>query len=300
MKVSNETLLTPIYLKLSAEMPWPEAEKVFYLLAGDGLFLCRNHPFFRSSVRAPKAPAELAAHDPFLKLSYPKLPQRLLEKVVGFFARIGLRYGAEAAVLLAWNRTAQRVEVIVPEQHSIVSVGWQGRCHPIEVRYAVPPLPSHVLIIGDIHCHVHGPAYASVMDKNDELHRPGLHIVVGRIGEEPPEFHIEATVDGTRFAVKDPSLVLAGYERRRLHEVPQDWLGKVTVKSWNDYAASSSGPWSSSVVIEQAGQGNVAQGNEEVSRPPLPPNGSRSSQDSFTGGRASSDPGPDSNEEDSR
>ncbi len=68
-------------------------------------------------------------------------------------------------------------------------------------------------------------------DIEDEVHRPGLHIVVGRIGSEPPELHIEVTVDGDRFAVKDYKMVLEGYHQRRPEEVPDEWMEQVTVET---------------------------------------------------------------------
>jgi hypothetical protein len=233
MKVPSEKLLTPIYVKVQPDMPWPE-ERAFYLMTSDGLFLCRNHPFFSSSVPVRNFPAELAGHEPSLRISYPKLPQRMLERVVGFFARVGLLYGAEAIVLLAWHKGNESLELIVPDQCSIVSTNWHGEPIPIEVHYETPKLPPHLMLIGDLHSHVDGPAYASATDREDELHRPGLHVVVGRLmSREPPEFHLELTVDGVRFKVKDPSAILAGYHRRRMNEVPAAWLNKVTVKSWS-------------------------------------------------------------------
>lgn len=235
MKVSDANLFTALYLKLTPDMPWPEHENVFYLLSRDGLFLCRNHPFFRSCAPTTTWPGELAAHTPSLRLNYPKVSQRLFETIIGFFARIGLMHGAEAAVLLVWNAQTKSVEVIVPEQTSIVSSTWAKKPYPIEVHYEIPPLPPHLMLIGDIHSHVDEPAYASYMDKADEAHRPGLHLVVGRISVEPPEFHIEATMDGMRFKVSDLALVIEGYERRRLHEVPPAWEDKVVVKTWSDY-----------------------------------------------------------------
>ncbi|MBI2926278.1 MAG: Mov34/MPN/PAD-1 family protein [Verrucomicrobia bacterium] len=242
MKLPSEKLLTPFHLKTASDVPWPADEKLFYLLTANGLFRCRNHPFFRSSVPVNDWPAELAAHRPFLKLSYPKIPQRLFERVIGFFARIGDDHGAEAAVLLAWHKTAHRLEVIVPEQCTLVGTTWSGRPFPVEVRYEIPPLPPDLMLIGDIHSHVDMPAYASAMDKDDELHRPGLHIVVGRLSLEPPELHIEVTVDGTRFQVHDPKLVLAGYHHRRPHEVPQEWIAKVKVESYASYGQTSDLP----------------------------------------------------------
>ncbi len=242
MKLLSDKLLTPFHLKTDFDAPWPEQEKLFYLLTANGLFRCRNHPFFRSSVPVNDWPAELATHRPFLKLSYPKIPQRLFERVIGFFARIGDDHGAEAAVLLAWHKTALRLEVIVPEQCTLVGTTWSGRPFPVEVRYEIPHLPPDLMLIGDIHSHVDMSAYASAMDKDDELHRPGLHIVVGRLSLEPPDLHIEVTVDGTRFQVHDPKMVLAGYHHRRPHEVPQEWIDKVKVESYDSYSQSPDFP----------------------------------------------------------
>src|SRR5262245_20154926 len=126
MRVSDHKLLTPVYLKLDADTPWPQNEKAFYMLTADGLFLCRNHPFFQSSVVADGWPTELASHKAFIKLNYPKVPQRLLERVVGFFSIIGRRYAAEAAVLLAWDQDAKTMLPIVPPQCATVGENWYG------------------------------------------------------------------------------------------------------------------------------------------------------------------------------
>ena len=120
MRISDPGLVTPIYVKTRPDMPWPD-DRVFYLLAADGLYLCRNNEFMRSSVLVSGGPSELADHQSALTLHYPKLPRRVLEKVVGFAARVGELYGAEAGVLLAWDRERQRYRIIVPEQTATVS-----------------------------------------------------------------------------------------------------------------------------------------------------------------------------------
>ena len=93
-------------------------------------------------------------------------------------------------------------------------------------------------MIGDVHSHVDEPAFSSATDVRDERHRPGLHIVVGRISHEPPDFHIEATVDGMRFHVTHPELVLEGYERRRIAAVPPTWIDQVEVRHWTGDGSS--------------------------------------------------------------
>lgn len=239
MRLSDHKLLTPIYLKSDPDTPWPRDEKAFYLLTGDGLFLCRNHPFFQSSVVADRWPTELAKHKAFIKLNYPKVPQRLLERVVGFFSIIRRRYSAEAAVLLAWDRNTKTVLPIVPAQCATVGENWYGEPFPIDVQYEIPDLPPDLILMGDIHSHVDGAAYASATDQEDETYRPGIHIVLGRLYQEPPDTHVEVTADGVRFKVNNLNAVLAGYRRRREHEVPQEWIDKVTVKSWSSSVRSS-------------------------------------------------------------
>jgi hypothetical protein len=248
MKVPAGNLVTPIYLNTDGELDWPNDERVFYILGANGLFLCRNHQFFRSCVEARNFPSELAEQDQFLKLRYPRVPRRILELIVGFFARIGRMHGSEAGVILAWDNTAKRMRIIVPPQRATVSTSWRGSVYPIGLHYETPTdLPPDWTIVGDVHSHVDEGAYASGTDKYDEKHRAGLHIVVGRLYREPPEFHLEAVVDGTRFEVPF-KLVFDGYRKRRLG-VPQEWLDKVTIEDYSKSSrSSSSGSYSSSHV----------------------------------------------------
>ncbi len=256
MNSSDQPLVTPVYLKVDDEISWP-AEPAFHLLTASGLFLCRNHPFFESCVPAPRWPTELADHKPFLKIRYPKMPRRMLEHVVGFFSRVADAHNAEAAVLVAWDAVARRLRIVVPDQSATVSRNYRGDNNPIGVEYEAPAaLPDGWTVIGDIHSHVNFSAYASYTDKHDEQHRAGLHIVVGRLHCEPPEFHIEAVVDGARFRL-DPQLVLEGYDRRRTR-IPPSWMSRVKIKTWgnaytytnknyrygsnNYYAGASAGP----------------------------------------------------------
>lgn len=235
---STPNLLTPIYLKTDETMEWPK-EKMFYMMSSTGLFLCRNHDFFSSCVPADRWPSELVEQLPFLKFDYPRLPQRMLERIVGFFDIMGERY-SEAAVLLTWNCTTEQLELLVPEQTGTVGGLYYGKPYPMDLYYEIPPLPPHVLLIGDIHSHVDGPAYASWTDKADEAYRPGLHLVVGRIFDEPPDFYCAVVADGTRFRVKDLALVLEGYSLRRRDEVPPGWLDKVKVEPWSSHNSAYS------------------------------------------------------------
>jgi PRTRC genetic system protein A len=215
---------TPIYLKEDANMEWPE-DPVFYMITSDGMMKCRNNPFFRSCVKAQGAPSELEPQKPFMKLRYPKLPKVLLEQVVGFFSAIQKKFDSEAYVCMLWNKDTKEYELFCPEQE--ISGG--------HVTYELPQLPPHLMVVGDIHSHVNMSAFASGTDTDDEEFRPGVHIVVGKIKSEPPEFHIEAVVDGTRFGVEE-TLILEGYEQRT--DFPAEWMDKMTKKTYGNASYS--------------------------------------------------------------
>ena len=201
---------------------------MFYVLGSNGLFRCRNHEFFTSSVPTADWPTALAEHPVFLKPRYPRIPQALLEQIVGFFDIVYNQHNAEAAVLLVWDRTNQQVLLEVPNQTNTVYKGWLGTTYPMDVHYETPVLRQGLFVFGDIHSHPDTSAYSSATDKYDEFHRPGLHIVVGRVDREPPEFHIEAVADGTRFDMKS-EFVIEGYDRRNT-DIPSEWLDKVTIE----------------------------------------------------------------------
>jgi len=223
----------PLYLKTDPKMPRPQDQE-YYLLAQDGLYFCRNHPFFKSDVPTERLPRWLEEHKSKCEFRFPKLGQAALEFIVGFFDRIYEWYGSEAIVFLLWNPQKKRHRLLVPEQEATV---WQSVAGPRsaqDVRYELPKLiPPGYILVGDIHSHADHTAHSSWTDQKDERHRDGLHGVVGRIDQEPPDFHLELVVDGQRFRV-DFDLFFEGYEKRR-RIVPRAWTDKVKVKV--------EGPW---------------------------------------------------------
>jgi hypothetical protein len=114
----------------------------------------------------------------------------------------------------------------------------------MDVAYETPlQPPRNHLLVGDIHSHADMDAYASHQDRTDELHRDGVHVVVGRVDRDPPQFHLAFAVDGQRFRLGFDSF-LSGYRRRR-RVVPQAWLDNVDVQvkrslwvSWNTSESS--------------------------------------------------------------
>jgi len=229
MKRIDSSLITPIYVKQSQDMP-PPKDPVYYLLASNNLYLCRNHAHYQSCVPAPQWPTELAPHAMSLVSNYPPIPREQLERICGFFGYMSEEFSAEAIALLAWDPIDGQVRTIVPRQVAAVSEGSWGPSYPMAVKYQFPQdLPKHWTVFCDIHSHCEMGAYASKTDIDDEHHFTGLHIVVGRLHLEPPEFHVEGVVDGTRFAFEWDDVV-SGYQQRAIFSA--EWLDQVTVTNY--------------------------------------------------------------------
>jgi len=210
---------TPVYLKTEG-FTWPK-DRMFYLMTSNGLMLCRNHPWFQSCVPAKKGPSELKEQTEFCRVSYPKIPRVLFEKAVGFFAAIHTKEGWESAVVLVWNSTTQSMELLCPEQKN----GWGA------VNYKLPNLPPGKVFLGDIHSHPSLSPDPSGTDKDDEVSRPGIHLIVGDLTTEPPKLHCSVVVDGERFDITDPWTMLEDYIQRD-REFPLEWLEKVKEKKY--------------------------------------------------------------------
>lgn len=229
MQRIESTLITPIYAKTNENTPPPQ-DPVYYLLASNNLYLCRNHTYYHSCVPAPQWPTELEPHATSLVPNFPSIPQDQFEQICGFFAYMSDQCSAEAIALLAWDKIEGEVRTIVPLQVSAVGGGSSGTGFPIGVKYQFPQdLPKHWTVFCDIHSHCEMAAYASQTDVDDEDNFSGLHLVVGRLHREPPDFHVEAVVDGTRFPFQWNSVV-AGYEHR--DTFPGEWLDQIVVTNY--------------------------------------------------------------------
>lgn len=230
----------PVYLKTTADMPRPE-DPEFYLLTRTGSFLCRNHPFFTSDVPTKRPIRALAEHAPSLEVRYPKVKKSVLEAVVGFFSRVYDLHSSESVVLLVWDLREQRYRLVVPPQEASVWQSYGGRRSPQDVRYRVPALPPGQLLVGDIHSHGNMPAFASYQDAMDEVHRDGMHVVVGKLDAEPPQFHVEMAIDGYRFELPFTEF-FDGYEARRKF-VPKEWLKQVKIRVEGSVGLRSDWVW---------------------------------------------------------
>jgi hypothetical protein len=244
----------PIYLKEQEPFP-PPPEPTYFLLAWDGVYLVKRSPLYEAVTKFDGALPGLAGQNPQLRLHIPKLPQRLVERIVGFFLDVFRRYGTEAMLLLFYS-PADGFRVDVPPQR--VSRWCIGSYHVggYHVQYERCLRPKGYLHLGTVHSHGDLPAMHSCVDERDERYLDGLHITVGEVTAPRPSFSATFVASGHRFRLV-PEDVLAGYAQPRL-PAPAKWLAQIAChtyhaygwvsdgngqqRRWQDASASASGP----------------------------------------------------------
>jgi hypothetical protein len=201
---------------------------MYFLLARDGVYLAQRSPLYDSITRFDGALPGLATQRPQLRLHLPKLPQRLVERVVGFFLDVFQRFGTEALVVMFYA-PGRGFRIGVPRQEpSRLYVGMTnlGGYH---LRYVRCPRPQGFLQLGTMHSHGDLPATHSCVDQADEQYLDGLHITVGDLTASRPSFSAAFVANGHRFTLA-PEEVLAGYNRPRL-PAPPPWLAQIRCRT---------------------------------------------------------------------
>jgi hypothetical protein len=187
--------MIPLYLK-TGELTDPDDE-LYYLVAGNGVFLVKRSEVFTAITRVQDV-AGLEVQTPALTLTIPKLPRSLMEKIYGFFDIVYRRWDGEAVVFLFYSPENGRFHVDAPPQTLVrrrTSSGWRTESH---VEYKSLPRPEGFLWLGDVHSHCDLGAFFSATDDHDDG-QDGLRIVMGRLDRHQPDVCASFVTGGTRF-----------------------------------------------------------------------------------------------------
>lgn len=198
----------------------PPEDRIYYLMAKNGLFLVKRTTFFTSyipifSPTGSKGLGWLEPQDTIVRLTLKKkISQKDIQKITEFFRQVCDKYdGSEAIVLIYWNEHDQAYVFHVPEQQAGANV-----------HYKIGKNPEGLIMLGDIHSHGFESASHSVHDNTDEKHVDGIHITIGNV-DFNPTYSCSVVCDGMRFMCRPESIIEIA---KTDVEVPNDWIGRVT------------------------------------------------------------------------
>jgi len=213
-----------------------EEEGVRYVVCADGTYLQRKTNLYQTSVKV--GGVDLLEEGEFIcRLDFPALSDEMVRQMVGFFSWAYNKYGGEAALILCINPETKELSWYCPDQHieqweSTREEGKMVTGDEIHFDQELPDLPEDLVQLGDAHSHGNFTAYTSHTDSTDEEHKDGIHIVVGRVNDEAPDYHAEFAIDGARFSMEknlymeSEDVELYGCEA----SFPHGWKGCLSVK----------------------------------------------------------------------
>jgi len=180
--------------------PRPETP-FYYTIAQNGIFMYKGNPFWHAVIPL-NGISTLKPESPEFTFLLPKLPKKMVCRMVRFFASLSQKHNMEAIVLLLWDVEMREYALLTPYQ--IVSSG--------NIAQYDVPRPKHPLyIVGTFHSHSKYPAFHSKTDRRDEGSMDGIHGTFGSFRGSKNTFtlSIQAVVNDTRFDC-DPTEFLEG------------------------------------------------------------------------------------------
>ena len=175
-------------------------DDILYIIGKEGIFL-KKKVGIMESIAPVKSISILESVESSAKLNIPKIPAVKFAKVVELFKDVHRRYSSECTAMIHYNNKKKRYRMEVPPQVVTgASVDYKS-----DVSY-----PNYDTI-GTLHSHSFMGAFHSSTDKNDEEDRDGLHITIGKVGNEFPEISVEIVANGSRFKA-DPVDYIDGIE----------------------------------------------------------------------------------------
>lgn len=164
--------------------------------------------------------ASLNYPNPIVKNEWSKIPANLIRYAWRYFAAVYEECKCEAAVLLYYHPTDKLWSLLVPVQYN---------CSHASVSYAVPNNltikeieedkdmkkqyaetveeaeeleEDGYILMGTIHSHCDFDAFHSGTDDADEVNFDGVHITIGRVNTETPNFASRIMVNGMEITMK--------------------------------------------------------------------------------------------------
>lgn len=165
-------------------------DKIYYLLASNGIFLCKTTPFFKSVTEVKEMPGLEKAKNRLVMTLPSRISNQLLGKILAFFRWAYETHKSEAIVLLYWSDGSKEYVAIPPEQD----------VSPAALAYKLPATPKGMTRVGTIHSHAGFSAFHSCTDIKDEENEDGLHITIGNV-DTAPTYSAAFVADGIRFPI---------------------------------------------------------------------------------------------------
>lgn len=204
--------------------------------ATEGMSYVATHVAIKNAVLAASIPIEKGVKDATTTIQWLAAPinPAIIDRMVSFFRAIHTKHGTEAGLLGEYNPESKLWRLRCPKQKAT-------QAH-VDMDLASLPPEAGWLRAMTTHSHGSMSAFHSGTDTADEAEFDGLHITVGRLDKEEPEFDVEVVVRGYRKKMALRALLAP----MAAVQVPESWINQVDVQcghtyNWPGYAGGEIG-----------------------------------------------------------
>lgn len=213
--------ILPLTWKIESKDDVPATNGMpYYLFASEGLYIVRDGFLGRSMVPTKKYPPNLSSAGVwargYFNYNAKPIPGEIMAQAVDFFRVVWDKHRTEAELLFLFNEEANQYKLFVPAQK--VTSG------SVKSLYRPEDVPTGWYVIGSIHSHCNFGAFHSGVDTNDASTFNGLHITVGHVDRENPEFAVMVAIDGLNFHYNHAIDRVCDVTRLDSKKSPANWL----------------------------------------------------------------------------
>ena len=206
----------------------PDEDTIFYVASQKGWIINTPTLFGNARVLSNEHPSHLPELKESFILNDLKLPVHILTQFHDFARKNFEATGAECSAYITCNPETSIFRLFIPEQYvSHTSVN-----HKLDAGAVRAPYQT----VGTIHSHCDFGAFHSGTDTHDMGKMPGLHITIGHVDRDDPEFVFALAVSNAVFAVERDAIVNEGitHDRKGWDTAP-DW--------WQNFVHTGTAPW---------------------------------------------------------
>jgi PRTRC genetic system protein A len=207
--------------------PPPHEDVPYYIVSQKGWMSNVPTLFGIAQTKMSEPPSKIPDVPASFKLNERKFPEHLMRQAHDFFRAVWNKYQTESSLYIIYNRESDTFRLWAPEQY-VTSTS---------VNHKLDILPSSWNAVGTIHSHCNFSAFHSGTDSHDMAGMPGLHITIGQVDQDTPEYAIAMSMGDTQFTVKYEDIISDDSD---LPDI--DTLTRYKTH-WMQYVKCGSAPW---------------------------------------------------------
>lgn len=221
--------LVPLKWEVNSNDDLPVPEQPYFLWTKDGMYLVKEGFLGISVIQTKLTPPNLGTlgnwkNGVFWYKAKP-IPADVTSQAVDFFRQVWNKHKTEAEVLIIYNEhkpEGSQYRLFIPAQR--VSGG------SVHSAYAPEDIPRGWFVIGSMHSHCNFSAFHSGTDTNDAATFNGVHITVGFLQRDKPEFAVMVSTNGEFFHYKSNIEVILDVTDLDARKAPEQWMNFLMVE----------------------------------------------------------------------